>query len=100
METAQFILVETFCVHHNIDISFINSLQEFGLVEITTKENVAYITDNNLKTIEQLIRLHNDLNINLEGMDAIVYLLDRLKNKEEEIMELRNRLRFYEAGAM
>jgi len=96
METEQLILVEAFCISHNIELSFISSLEEYGLVEITKKEDTAYIPESNLKTMEQFVRLHNDLDINVESMDAIIYLLDRLKEKDAEINMLKNRVRFYE----
>ncbi|MEO6721059.1 MAG: chaperone modulator CbpM [Ferruginibacter sp.] len=96
METEQLILVETFCSSHNIEWSFISSLEEYGLVEITKREDTAYIPESNLKSMEQLVRLHNDLNINVESLDAILYLLDQIKEKEAEINMLKNRMRLYE----
>jgi hypothetical protein len=42
------------------------------------------------------MRLHYDLDINLEGIEAITCLLDRVRSMQEEIRELRNRLGVYE----
>jgi hypothetical protein len=42
------------------------------------------------------MRLHYDLDINLEGIEAITSLLNRVKSMQEEIRELRNRLEGYE----
>jgi hypothetical protein len=42
------------------------------------------------------VRLHYDLDINLEGIEAITYLLNRVKNMQAEIIALKNRLRLYE----
>ncbi|MEO6231355.1 MAG: chaperone modulator CbpM [Ferruginibacter sp.] len=96
MQTEQLILVETFCVCHNVEFSFMRALHETGLVEITTKENVAYIPESNIKEAEQFVRLHHDLELNLEGIETVIQLLDKLKEKEDEIMRLKNKLRFYE----
>lgn len=96
MQTEQLILVEAFCVCHNVEFSFINALQETGLVEITTKENVAYMPASNVKEAEQFVRLHNDLELNPEGIETVFHLLEKLKEKEEEIVRLQNKLRFYE----
>jgi chaperone modulatory protein CbpM len=96
METEQLILVETFCVNHNVELSFISSLEEFGLVEITKKEDNAYIPASNLKEMERLVRLHYDLDINVEGMEAINYLLEQLQQKDAEINMLKNKVKFYE----
>ena len=96
MHTEQLIQADTFCVYHNIEVSFINALHEYGLIEITTKENAAFIPEADIKYVETLIRLHNDLHINLEGVEVITYLLEQLKQQQEKITLLENRLRFYE----
>jgi len=96
MQTEQLIQVDNFCVYHNVDFSFISSLQEFGLIEITTKEEKSFISESNLGHVEKLIRLHNDLHINLEGVEVVTYLLEQLKQQQDEINQLQNRLRFYE----
>ena len=96
METEQLIRVETFCVSHSIELSFISSLEEYGLVEITKKEDAAYIPESTVKNMEQLVRLHNDLDINVESMEAIIHLLEQIKQKDAEIRMLQNRVRFYE----
>lgn len=96
MQNDEFILAEEFCRHYQIQLSFINTLQEFGLIEITSVEERAYIPQSQLQKLEQVIRLHYDLDINLEGIEAINHLLSRVKSMQAEIMELRNRLSVYE----
>ena len=96
MQTEQLILADTFCGYHNVEFSFISSLHEFGLIEITQKEEKFFIPESNLELVEKLVRLHNDLHINLEGVEVINYLLDQLKGQQHEIITLQNRLRFYE----
>ncbi len=96
MQTDDLILAEEFCTHYNIEISFINSLQQFGLIEVTSMEETNYIPLSQLQKLEQLARLYYDLNINLEGIDAISHLLERVKSMQAEITLLRNRLSFYE----
>lgn len=97
MPTEELIHADAFCVCHNVDFSFVNMLAEYGLIEITRKEDKVFIPESHLMHLEKLIRLHNDLNINFEGVEVINYLLEQLKKKEEEIALLQNRLRFYEA---
>jgi len=96
METEQLIRVDTFCSWHNVEFSFINNLSEVGLIEITRKEDTAFIPESELEQVEKLVRLHNDLQINLEGVEVITYLLQKLKQQQEEITGLQNKLRFYE----
>ena len=96
MQSEQLILVETFCTNHQVEVSFIESLQEYGLVEIVTEEDVAYLPESTIGDAEQLVRLYNDLQLNLNGLEVVKHLLSQLKSKEAQINALYNRLRFYE----
>ena len=90
------ISTDDFCTHYKVEYSFISSLQEHGLIEITTIDQHSFIDHDHLKNVEKLVRLHYDLDINLEGIEAITYLLNRVKDMQQEIMELKNRLSNYE----
>jgi hypothetical protein len=90
------IAAEEFCRHYNIEYSFINSLQQHGLIEVTTIRETGYLPSAQLPVIEKLIRLHTDLDINLEGIEAINYLLQRIEEMQHEITLLKNKLRAYE----
>ncbi len=96
MRTDYLIEVDTFCASHNIEVSFISSLQENGLVEITTINDSAFVNSGQLRQLEQIIRLYYELDINLEGIETINYLLKRIGSLQEEIVLLRNTLRLYE----
>ena len=82
------------CAYHNIEIGFIYSLQEYGLVEITDDEE-ALIAADQLSELEKFICLHYELNINLEGIDVIQHLLKKLEATQQEMTSLRNQLKFY-----
>jgi hypothetical protein len=96
MENNALIPVYHFCVTHEIEISFIESLQQYGLVEITTIENKNYLNENQLREVEKMVRLHYDLDINLEGIEAISHLLEKLAETEARNKQLQNRLNLYE----
>jgi chaperone modulatory protein CbpM len=90
------ISTDEFCTHYNVEYSFISSLQQYGLIEVTTINENSFIDEDHIQNLEKLVRLHYDLEINLEGIEAISYLLQRVKNMQEEITVLRNRLDMYE----
>jgi|SRR6476646_169228 len=96
MEPQQLIPASDFCVYYNIEISFLRTLHEYGLVQVTTQNETVFIDTDDLRDVEKIIHLHQDLDINLEGIDAILQLLKRLEKTQEEITSLRNRLRLYE----
>jgi hypothetical protein len=100
MQTPHLISAEEFCVNHQIEISFISSLKEFGLIEITTIKETSYIDANQLQQLEKYLRLHYDLEINLEGIEAITHLLNRVNDMQDEISYLRNRLNLYEDNGL
>lgn len=96
METKNLILIEQLCTHHNIEVSFINSLQEFGLIEIVVIEDNRYLSNEQLKDIEKMMRLHYELDINMEGIDAISNLLLKIDNLQQELTAAKNKLKVFE----
>ena len=96
METDLLIALDEFCKVHNIEISFIYSLQQSGLIEITKISEASFIEADHLYQLEKFVRLYYDLDINLEGIETINYLLERISSMQDEINSLRNKLRIYE----
>lgn len=96
METRDLILIEHFCANHEIDFSFINSLQEFGLIEVIIHEDNRYLQQEQLKDVEKMMRMHYDLDINMEGIDVISHLLKRIDTLQHELRITQNKLRLYE----
>ena len=96
MQTEHLIAVNEFCISHNIEVSFISSLQETGLIEIAFVEEAAYIDVEQLLQVEKCIHFYYDLDINLEGIETITHLLRRMNAMQDEITSLRNRLSLYE----
>lgn len=96
MTTENLIAVNEFCTSHNIEISFIRSLQETGLIEIATIEETAFFEAEQLQQVEKCIRFYYDLDINLAGIETITHLLQRMNAMQDEITALRNRLSLYE----
>ena len=96
MQTEYLIALDEFCASHGIEISFISSLQQTGLIEVTTIKETEFIDADQLQELEKFIRLYYDLDINLEGIESITHLLRRINSMRDEIIALRNRLRLYE----
>jgi len=91
METSNLLAVPRFCEVYSIELGFVNALHEHGLIELVTLEEVQYIHHEHLRDLERLIRLHYDLEINMEGIDVIAHLLKRVEIMQEEMLVLRNR---------
>lgn len=97
MTTEQLIAVEVFATHHGVEAAFVRSLHERGLIHITLVREEHFIEADELARIEQLARLHYDLDINLEGLEAISHLLERVAAAQHDLRVVRERLRLYEA---
>lgn len=96
MKTNHLIPLDVFCTSNDIEISFISLLHEAGLIEITTIEQAGFFDTEQLQQMERYLRFYYELNINLEGIDAIKHLLQRVNSMQDEITSLKNRLRLYE----
>lgn len=96
METREYIPVNLICEQYEIEISFLQALNEYGLLEIIQINEKPCIHPENLERAEKLIRLHDSLELNPESIDVISHLLDRMEEMQHEILLLKNRLRFYE----
>jgi len=96
MEQEKLVPVIEVCRHYNVEVAFINSLQEYELIEITTIEETEFIHPEQLQQLEKLVRLHYDLDVNLQGLDVINHLLQRMEAMQSEMIELRNRLGRFE----
>ena len=97
MDKEQMIPASEFCVYHNIELSFIYSLNDSGLIDITVVKEEIFVPASQLKQLEQLMRLKQEMDINIEGIESITYLLQRIRDMQQHIVALNNKLAFYQA---
>ena len=95
MDADQIEIVE-FCLYHNADESFVFSLSDSGLIEIMVADGKTYIPASQINNLEKFFRLYYELNINLEGIETISYLQNKIEVLNNELINVKNRLRFYE----
>lgn len=95
MSREDLILASEFCTHHRIEIAFLHSLHNVGLIELLVEED-CYLYPAQLNLLEKLVRMHYDLDVNLEGLDVARNLLQQVDDLQQEVLRLKNKLRFYE----
>jgi hypothetical protein len=100
MQTEDLIPAEKFCACYSVELSFIRSLHESGLIEMTIREGTIFLPSPELARLEKLVRLHYEMDINIEGIEAVSHLLQRLDDLERQIVGLRNRVRFYQGAGI
>lgn len=92
MNTSNHITVDQCCFYYKIETTFVQSLNEHGLIELTKSEKEYSISYEQLANLEKYIHLHYDLDINMEGMEAITHLLTRVYDLQNEVKKLQNEL--------
>ena len=86
MPKNNLILIQQFCLHHQIEMTFIDAIQAQGLISVQVVDDDKYISDADLKELEKMVEFHFDLGINLEGIEVVHQLLiqnDSLRKKLE-----------------
>jgi len=96
MANEELISLNLFCTQHNVDVSLVTQLQHSGMIQTQMREKSIFVSADELPMLEKIIRLHYELDINLEGVETILHLLDRMDTMRSEMLSLQNRLRQYE----
>ncbi|MEX0882050.1 MAG: chaperone modulator CbpM [Cyclobacteriaceae bacterium] len=84
----EFIPLNLFCDIFQIEISFIHSLCDHGICETIVIEEEYYLSQDQLGKLEKLLRLHDEMQINIEGLGAVAHLLDKIERLQEEVKRL------------
>ena len=96
MNLENLIPIPQLCSHYELEMSFFVNLSEIGLLQITTVETMSYIDLDSIQKVEKMIHLHQDLEVNIEGIDVVFNLLQKMDSLQNEVTALKNRLRLHE----
>jgi hypothetical protein len=94
--SEEIIPVEMFCSYYHVEQTFVESLESYGLISISYKEDKRFILKEELTELEKFSRMYYDLEINIPGIDALKHLLEKIKELQQETEALKARLRIYE----
>ncbi len=90
---TDYIIISEYCIRTRIEPDFIIQLADEGLIEITVIEDNDYLHISQLRNIEQYANWYYDLSINVEGIDVVQNLLNKMHNMQNEISRLKQQLR-------
>lgn len=82
---------------YEVEESFIESLHEVGLIRLIDQDEERFIEYDDLSDLEQFIRWYYEMDINVEGIDALRHMLERVRSLQSEIEQLRHELQFYKS---
>lgn len=88
----KFIRIQEFCEGHELQPDFVFKLEELGLIQVVWERHIPEIHRRDLEKLERLVRLHRELEINLQGLQAVQRLLEQLSLVQQENLALRNLL--------
>jgi hypothetical protein len=97
MHNREFTAAQTLCSSYNIELSFLDALHTMRLIEIKVVEQHQVVHHDQIGELERIIRLHKELNLNLEGIDVVLNLLEKEQKLRNEVVTLQNKLRLYES---
>lgn len=69
---------------YNIEITFFDSLEEAGLLQIETENEIKYLQYDELSTFEKFTNWHYDLEVNLAGLEVINHFLNKIEELRQE----------------
>lgn len=93
MKTYTLIPAKEFCKSHKVSIETVQAFGDYGLIQVTKRKETLFIPEDQLKRLEQILVFKNDLAINLEGIETIFDLLERIETMQSHIIELENKLK-------
>lgn len=96
MNPKRYISIKTFCKYHRVEESFVHYMHEYELVRIVFEQGEAFLHDDELPVLEKMVRLHQELHINPEGLHAVHQLLQHVEALQQEVGRLRRKLNRFE----
>lgn len=98
MNRPHLISTQILYAEYHLENDFVEALNNMGLIHIEVIEQTQYIHEDQIRNLEKIIRLYQELDLNLEGIDVVLNLLEQNQALNGEINKLKNKLRIYEPG--
>lgn len=96
MSEEIYIAISELCLNYKIDKAFLSSLNHHGLIEFRTIKQSQCIHRDSIAAIEKMVRIHYELNVNIEGIDVVFNLLNKIDALQNDLNTVKNRLKIYE----
>lgn len=89
---TRYIKITEFCENEKIETSFLLDLGREGMLRVEKHEEVDCVDQEDLPQIEMFARWYYDLGVNLEGIDAMRHMVERMKEMQRQIHDLERKL--------
>ena len=88
----RYIAIEEFCSHHGVEVVLVREFADFGLVQLHKTENQEFVPMEEVSRLERMLRLSQELGVNLEGIEVILQMREEIKQLRREAAQLRYRI--------
>lgn len=95
MSTDKLFLLHDLCIHYQLEPPFVKKLSDFGLIKVTVIDELKYLSPEGVVQLEKIIRIHTELQVNVEGIDVVMNLLDQIADLKAQVTELKEKLMFH-----
>ncbi len=96
MNESKHIQIDVLCQNYRIEPAFFNQLVEHGLVKTSAAKGASFVAENQIRRLDQMVRLHQDLELNPQGIDVVLNLLQKIEDLELALNAAMNRLSIHE----
>lgn len=79
---------------YNIEMSFLESLEDSGLLHIQIENEVKYVSYSDLPALERFTNWHYDLDVNMPGIEIISNLLQKIETMQQERKKMIEQFHF------
>lgn len=90
MERVLYKIVDI-CQSNRVERTFIQELHQSGLIEIIIESEIEYIEEEQIAQLEKLTTLHYELEVNIQGLEVIQNLLQKIGDLQDEVYHLKRR---------
>ncbi|UIR55141.1 chaperone modulator CbpM [Sphingobacterium sp. SRCM116780] len=96
METTLIRLTD-YCNSRKVEITFIETLNEYGLLHIIVQQEEKYIEEEQLRDLERFANWYYDLDVNPAGIEVANHLIHKVEHLQDELQRLKNYIKALES---
>lgn len=96
MKTDKFLLITEICQYYHIESDFFEEIEYHQLLEIHQISGQKFIHQKQLNRLEKILRLHDELDLNLQGIDVVFGMMKRIEKLEKELRQAKSKLNVLE----
>lgn len=96
MSSKSYISIKSFCTAHEVEESFVQILHEYEVLAIEERNKEQVVPVEALPTLEKMVRLNKELDINPEGLQAVHLLLKQIQQLQEEVDILKRKMNLFQ----